>query len=274
VDAQQELESDLLIDGQKFAWRRFLQTIRFVAGGKKRGFCRLSRRESGVTRWSLVLALAFAAAALAALWKFTPLGELLTPSRIAEQLERVETSDWAPLYFLAAFIVGGLVMFPVTVLSAATAITFAPYKAAPISFTGILLSAALLHWLGARFLQRPARKMLGRTIVKIDDALKDRSILTIATLRMMPLAPFTLVNLAAGAMNVKFSDYMLGTALGLAPGLTMMCIFGRQVRSFWNHPSVTKALVGVAIAIVWIGISMMLQRWMSRRSGDARPHHA
>ena len=90
----------------------------------------------------------------------------------------------------------------------------------------------------------------------------------------MPIAPFTLVNLAAGAMSVKFSDYMLGTALGLAPGLTMMCIFGRQVRAFWNHPSITKALVGVAIALVWIGVSVMLQRWMSRRNAVAAPGRA
>lgn len=224
--------------------------------------------------WRLVILLVSSAGAFAALWHFTPLGELLTPERIAKKLEVVEHSDWAPLYFLAAFILGGLVMFPVTVLSAATAITFPPYKAAPISFTGILLSAALLHWLGARFLRKPVRKMLGKTMRKIEDVLKDRSILTIATLRMMPIAPFTLVNLAAGAMGVKFSDYMLGTALGLAPGLTMMCIFGRQVRAFWNHPTMAKALVGVAIIVAWIGISLILQRWTSRRNSVASPGRA
>lgn len=226
------------------------------------------------SRLPLLLGLVLTFAGLAMLWHFTPLGDLLTPERIARKLEVVEKSDWAPLYFLVAFVAGGLVMFPVTVLSAATAITFPPYKAAPISFTGILLSAALLHWLGARFLKQPVRKLLGKTIHKVDDALKDRSILTIATLRMMPIAPFTLVNLAAGAMSVKFSDYMLGTALGLAPGLTMMCIFGRQVRAFWNHPTITKALVGVAIIMVWIGVSVMLQRWLSRRNAVVSPGRA
>lgn len=230
--------------------------------------------RSMASRRRVILVLLLAVAALAVLWNFTPLREVLTPERIAKKLEIVEKSDWAPLYFLAAFVAGGLVMFPVTVMSAATAITFPPYKAAPISFTGILLSAALLHWLGARFLKKPVRKMLGETLHKVDAALKDKSILTIATLRMMPIAPFTLVNLAAGSMGVKFSDYMFGTALGLAPGLTMMCIFGRQVRAFWNHPSITKALVGVAIIIVWIGVSVVLQRWMSRRNASATPRRA
>jgi uncharacterized membrane protein YdjX (TVP38/TMEM64 family) len=231
-------------------------------------------QRSMASRRRAILVLVLAVVALALLWNFTPLREVLTPERIAKKLEIVEKSDWAPLYFLAAFVVGGLVMFPVTVMSAATAITFPPYKAAPISFTGILLSAALLHWLGARFLKKPVRKMLGETLHKVDAALKDKSILTIATLRMMPIAPFTLVNLAAGSMGVKFSDYMFGTALGLAPGLTMMCIFGRQVRAFWNHPSITKALVGVAIIIVWIGVSVVLQRWMSRRNASATPRRA
>jgi uncharacterized membrane protein YdjX (TVP38/TMEM64 family) len=188
-------------------------------------------------RWLAGIALVIAVAAVSLLWRFTSLAEVLSPDRIAALLERIEGSEWAWLIFLGAFIVGGLVMFPVTVLSAATAITFPPLKAATISFTGIMLSAALTHWLGARWLRKPGRTALGRTAQKLEQALSDKGVLAVASLRMMPIAPFTLVNVAAGAMGISFRDYMLGSALGLAPGLTMMVLFGRQVRAFWKNPS-------------------------------------
>lgn len=204
------------------------------------------------------------AAAFALLWRFTPLAEALQPEVVAERLESIEKVTWAPFAFIAAYVLGGLVMFPVTVMSATTAIVFPPLKAAPVSFTGIMLSAALLHWIGARF-EGKLRKSLGNVIKRVDEALSDRGVMTIATLRMIPLAPFTLVNIAAGAVGVPFRDYMLGTALGLAPGITMICLFGRQVRAFWHDPNLKTVVLVVVIGVVWIGTSLALQRWVTHR---------
>jgi uncharacterized membrane protein YdjX (TVP38/TMEM64 family) len=216
-----------------------------------------------------LIAVVLAVAAISLIWRFTSLADVLSADRIAALLDRIEGSRWAWLIFLAAFIIGGLVMFPVTVLSAATAITFPPLKAAPISFTGIMLSAALTHWLGARWLAKPGRTAFGKTAQKLNEALSDKGVLAVASLRMMPIAPFTLVNVAAGAVGISFRDYMLGSALGLAPGLTMMVLFGRQVRAFWNDPSLSGVLIMVAVLLVWLAMSIALQRWSSRR--DAKP---
>lgn len=204
-------------------------------------------------------------------WRYTPLAEFVKPERMAERLETVEKFKWAPFAFVAAYVLGGLVMFPVTVMSAATAIVFPPLKAVPVSFSGIMLSAALLHWIGARFLHDSANKALGRAVERLDKAMSDKGVITIAVIRMIPLAPFTLVNIAAGSLGVRFRDYMLGTALGLAPGITMVCLFGRQVRQFWRDPSLKAVLLVVTIGVVWIAMSLTLQRWVSRRQSRAAP---
>ena len=200
--------------------------------------------------------------AVAWVWQLVP---AVNPQSVLARLEAIETHSWSPLFFVVAYVVGGLVMFPVTLLSAATATIFVPLKAVAISFTGILLSAALLHWIGARALRGQVRAALGPTAKKVDEAFGDRSIVTIALIRMVPLAPFTLVNLAAGSLGVRFRDYMLGTALGLAPGITVVCLFGRQVRAFWREPSLTPVLIVSAIVIGWIGFSILLQRWLPKR---------
>jgi phospholipase D1/2 len=221
-----------------------------------------------VPRRTLILQIASGVAivgGLALAWRFTPLGQMLQPRLVAEWLETFEGYTWAPAIFIAAYVIGGLVMFPVTLLGAATAIVFPPLKAIAITFTGFMLSAALLYWIGSRFLGEPLQKRMGPTIEKVKEHLADQGILTVAALRMLPLAPFTLVNLAAGCLRVRFRDYMLGTALGLAPGMTLVCLFGRQVRAFWRDPSGTAVLMVVGVFVVWIGLSLTLQRLVAHR---------
>jgi phospholipase D1/2 len=213
--------------------------------------------------YALVGIAVIAAAVLA--WKFTPLAELARPQVLIKHIESVADHRWAPLIFLAAYLLGGFVAFPVTVLGAAVAIIFPPWKAIPISFTGIILSAALHHWIGARFLKSRDGARLGSVRKRIEEMLTDQSIVTIAALRMVPIAPFVLVNVVAGCMGVKRRDFLLGTALGLAPSITVICLFGRQVRQFWKDPSVTGVAMIVGVAVVWLGVAIGLQKWVSHR---------
>jgi phospholipase D1/2 len=217
----------------------------------------------GLVVYGLVACAAIVAAVLA--WKLTPLADFARPAAIIDYIESVAGHRWAPLMFLAAYLLGGFVAFPVTVLGAAVAIIFPPWKAIPISFTGIIVSAALHHWIGARFLKSRDSSRLSGIRKRIDEALTDQSIVAIAALRMVPIAPFVLVNVVAGAMGVKLRDFLLGTALGLAPSITIICLFGRQVRQFWRDPSGTAIAILIAVALVWIGIAIGLQKWVRRR---------
>ena len=204
------------------------------------------------------------------LWRFTSVAQLVDPERLAGQLEDLQQEPWAPFAFAAAFPLLGLVVFPVTALSALVAFLFPPHIAIAVSFAGIMMSAALLHWLGTRF-EKTVRASLGPAMTRVDEALSDHGIVTIATIRMIPLAPFTFVNLVAGALGVPFRDYMLGTALGLTPGMIIMSLFGRQARQFWHHPSVSGVLLGLGFAALWLGLTFVLQRWARKRnSGRSR----
>jgi len=220
--------------------------------------------------WRALLACAVVAT-FVLVWHFTPLSRIAKPQALVDHVEAISKDRWAPVVFLGAYLFGGLVMFPVTVLGAAVAIIFPPLKAVAISFTGITLSAALHHWIGSHFLRKRASKRLGRIRERLDEVLTDQSIVTIAALRMVPIAPFVLVNLVAGCMGVRFRDFMLGTALGLAPSITVMCLFGQRVRAFWHHPSLSGVLLIVGVALVWMGLAFGLQKWVAGRKSKARP---
>src|SRR5262245_38568198 len=95
-----------------------------------------SKRKKGSKQRNLVWKIAIGAAVaglLALVWKLTPLAKM-RPEQIAQWLESFEKFGWAPGAFIAAYVVGGLVMFPVTVLGAASAIVFPPLKAVSVTF--------------------------------------------------------------------------------------------------------------------------------------------
>ena len=223
-----------------------------------------------IQRKKRLLRLALIAGALAVgsvlLWRLLPPVE---PQQVLARIEAIEKYSWSPLFFVLAYIAGSFVMFPITLLSALGATVFPPLKAVAISFTGTMVSSALHHLLATRWLKDHVRKALGPTRKKVDEALGDRSVTTIALIRMVPLAPFALVNLTAGSLGVRFRDFMLGTAIGLAPGITVVCLFGRQVRSFWQEPRLTPVLVVVGITIAWLAFSLALQRWLAKRRPSA-----
>jgi phospholipase D1/2 len=83
--------------------------------------------------------------------------------------------------------------------------------------------------------------------------------------RLVPIAPFTLVNLVAGASNIRFVDYMLGTMLGMAPGITMMSALGYQIWSIVMEPTLTNVMIFLLAVIAWLAVSLgaqaLILRW-------------
>ncbi len=85
-----------------------------------------------------------------------------------------------------------------------------------------------------------------------------------------PIAPFTLVNLVAGASKIRFADYLLGTIIGMAPGLILMSALGYQIWSIITEPTLTNILLFVLAVLAWLAASIggqaLLLRW--RRRGN------
>jgi uncharacterized membrane protein YdjX (TVP38/TMEM64 family) len=217
-------------------------------------------------RW-LIAGIALGVTVLATvLWRFTPLAEWADAQRIAGWVGSFRDAWWAPPAVVASYVIGGLVLFPVTLTIAVTAVIFPPFLAAALSLAGVLASATTTYFVGARLVRGTLLAAFGRTVQKVSDALSDRGIVAIAIIRMIPVAPFTIVNLAAGSIHVRMRDYLIGTALGNAPGIVVLTAFGRQLREIIEEPTVANVAVLVGVIVAWIGLSLFLQFMVSRSS--------
>jgi phosphatidylserine/phosphatidylglycerophosphate/cardiolipin synthase-like enzyme/uncharacterized membrane protein YdjX (TVP38/TMEM64 family) len=214
-------------------------------------------------------AVALVLAALTLAWYYTPLSDAADPEWIRDLLADVADHPLAPVLVLTAFVAGGLVAFPVIVLVAATAATFGPWFGFAYALIGALASALVTYFIGMRFGQGALRGLIGPRLERIRKKIVRQGVIAIAAIRVVPIAPFTIVNLVAGASSIRLVDFVAGTLIGMLPGLIVMSALGHQIVRVISDPSVTEVSLLVLGVAAWIGMSFGVQALVSRFGSNA-----
>ena len=197
--------------------------------------------------------------ALTLAWQITGLSGLADPDKVGGLLSAARGTNWGVLFVIGAFLVGGAMAFPVTVMIVATAAVFGPWQGMLYAALGVATSASLMYELGARYGQNALAGLLGSRWEKLQASLRRRGLLAMVAIRVVPVAPFTLVNLAAGAGSVPRVDFALGTLIGMGPGLAAFCLLGDRIVRIFTHPAPDEvALLALGVA-AWIGLSFAAQ---------------
>jgi phosphatidylserine/phosphatidylglycerophosphate/cardiolipin synthase-like enzyme/uncharacterized membrane protein YdjX (TVP38/TMEM64 family) len=204
-------------------------------------------------------------AALAAAWRWSPLADWLEISRLLAYAEAFERSPVAPFITIGAFLLGGLLVAPVTVLITATVLAFGPLHGFMYSFVGMTLSAILTFFIG-RLLGRRVIERWSRRLHRLSQQLAAKGVLAVVAMRVLPVAPFTVVNMIAGATHIRTRDFVLGTVIGELPGLIGLSIFVDQITSTIRHPGPGSYALLAGSAVVIVGGVWLLRRWLSKRT--------
>jgi uncharacterized membrane protein YdjX (TVP38/TMEM64 family) len=223
------------------------------------------------SRWRGLLRLTpLVAAALLLLlaWRATSLADWAKPETLRTALHGISDQGWGPLLVIGLFVIGGLVMFPVTVMIAATAAAFGAWPGIIYAGAGALGSALVTYGIGRWLGERPLHDVMGPRLHRIRDGVARRGLLAMTTIRLVPIAPFTLVNLVAGAARIRLFDFAIGTILGLAPGLITLSALGERLISIFHSPTLADIGMLLAVVIAWIALSVGLQTLVSRRRRD------
>ena len=211
-------------------------------------------------RWQLAgIAIALAIVSLL-VWKYTALAELADPERLTTLLARLRASVWSAPLLLLLFVVAGLVLFPVTALFIVTAAILDPVFAIFISLLGALTNAAAGYGIGARYFRNTATTAGGWQLARVQELLRARGTLAIALARYVPVAPYAIFNIAAGAVGVPLRDFLAGTALALLPVIVVLTLFGAQVQALFVRPTLLGFALLLGLIAIWVGLLWMLRR--------------
>jgi uncharacterized membrane protein YdjX (TVP38/TMEM64 family) len=227
--------------------------------------------EAETTGWLKVAglsALAAGALGLAAAWRWGPLSEWLSVDSLVGWAFHLRTLPLAPLLVLGVYAVGGLLMVPLTLLVAATAIVFTPLTALAYAFGGALLSALTTFCAGRLLGRSTVQRLAGDRLNGVSKRLARHGIINMAIIRNLPVAPFTVVNAVAGASHLKLTDYLLGTALGMAPGIVGLTVLSDRLRSALRDPDPVNLAILAGVAAALVGLGFWLQRFLVRRGGQ------
>ena len=205
---------------------------------------------------------------LAGLWQWTPLRELMDVSSLVASLEEVANGPMALLMTVAGFLIGGLLVMPVMVLIAVTILAFGPWWGFWYALIGMTASALLTFGIGRLLGRRLMDHLSGSWVHRISRTLAKKGVLTVVTLRMLPVAPFSILNAVAGASHIRTKDFFLGTLLGELPGLISLALFLDQVTETIRHPGPGSILLLVVIAAGIVLAVWALGRWLSKRPDD------
>jgi hypothetical protein len=109
--------------------------------------------------------------ALAATWRWTPLSQWVGLETLTTLAGDLKDSPVLPFAVLGAYIVGGLIMVPITIMIGATAIMFPAHLGVLVALAGCLLNSLVTYLIGAGIGRRTVRKLAGSRLNRLSKRL-------------------------------------------------------------------------------------------------------
>jgi phospholipase D1/2 len=209
-----------------------------------------------------VLAVVGLCVGLAAIWRYTPLASLLNPERIIAWAEDFAGRPWAPFAVMVAYTPASFTLFPRPLITLFAVVAFGPWLGAGYAMAGIIV-AAISNYLVGRLMNRAAvRRMAGNRLNRVSEVLRHKGLLAMTAVRLVPMAPFAVIGLVAGAIRIRFAHFVGGTALGILPGSVVTTIFGEQLASALIDPSRINYWLIALVAAVFVAGVYAVRRWL------------
>lgn len=222
---------------------------------------------------SITLGLIAALAAMGLLWQWLAAQDLLTMERLNAWIGSAPAwrdSPWAFLLVMASYSAALLVMFPLSLMVALTGLIFGPTWGFVCACLGTLTSSVVSYWVGRKLGRDTFMAYGGRHLHGMSRYLSRRGIRTMVIINLLPLAPFTLTNMMACAFHLRFRDYMIGSTLGIVPGLAAMTLLGSQLGALVTATSREELLWSVAGLTLGVILLVVLRRYAHNRKKASR----
>jgi len=220
------------------------------------------------------LAGTLAAALLGLAWVFvlSPLG---APAP-GEAMDALRSLPGGPVAVIGLFVAGGLLLVPVTPFIVLAAVLFDPLRAAAVSLLGCLASASASYAVGSAAGKRLVFRIAAADLRRIKQLLGRPGFAAMFLLRLVPLAPYPVVSLIAGASRICFPDFIRGTAVGVLPSIGLVTLLTGQLKRTIELPSFTNLIALIILAVFTAGVIVWVLRRISRLDapGAAEPVRA
>ncbi len=160
------------------------------------------------------------------------------------------------------------------VLTLAGAMLFGAAANAAVVIVAATLGACAV-FLAARFgLGEPLRARAGPALKKMEAGFRANAFSYMLVLRLVPLFPFWLVNLAPAFLGVSLPTFAVATAIGIAPGTIVFSIIGEGLGGVVAAGGdvdpgkiLTPPMIAALIALAALAlVPVAFKRWRAKRA--------
>jgi len=209
--------------------------------------------------WLALSLLALMGLALA--WSWSPLRGWLDIDVIVAALQRLGQT-LGPLAAVGGFALAVSLAVPLTFLTLVALAALGPWAGLACSMAGALVGVCISYGIGYLLGREALERLAGERVNVLSRRLSQRGVLAIVAVRMVPIAPFAVVNMITGASHISLRDVLLGTAIGMTPATLVMMVFMNQLLDTLRQPSSQSLfLLLIPLGLILAGL-WGVRRWL------------
>ncbi len=224
----------------------------------------------------IVLAVAvLALLCLTLAWRWSPMREWLEPARVVDALRQLG-QNMSPVAAILGLAAALTVAVPLILLTLVSVVAFGPWLGSLYIICGAVLGAALSYGVGKLLGHELLVQLCGKRINLLSQNMARHGLVAVIALRLVPVAPFAIVNMVAGATHLRLRHMLLGTAMGMCPATVGIALFTDQIMLSLTQPGpVRYVLLALTVALFMAGV-WGLRRWLLTQQfgADVLPHES
>jgi uncharacterized membrane protein YdjX (TVP38/TMEM64 family) len=177
---------------------------------------------------------------------------------------------WALPVAVAAFAALAFIGVPQFMLIAAAVVAFGPGAGFLYSWIGTMVSSLIGFYLGRMAGARVLAQFSGEGLRKFMTLVGRNGFFASLIVRLVPSAPFIVVNMAAGVTPMRVRAFTMGTALGIVPKIALTAFAGNSiVQVLKGHGGVRHVVLLAAVVAAWLAIGWYARKWLKAREAAA-----
>jgi len=232
----------------------------------RRLFSFLSNMDAQAWRTLLVSFVLFGGVGLVFVFGAPLLG--LNEAVTVQQWLHAASGPWSLPAAVAAFAALAFVGVPQIMLIAAAVVAFGPTLGFAYSWIGTMVSAMVGFYLGRVAGAATLERFSGQGVKSFMQLVGRNGFFASFIVRLVPSAPFIVVNMAAGVTPMRVSAFTLGTALGIVPKIVLVAFAGNSIVRLMKGEVGKDALWLAVIAAAWVLIGLVARAWLKRRERE------
>ncbi|MEM8616396.1 MAG: TVP38/TMEM64 family protein [Pseudomonadota bacterium] len=132
--------------------------------------------------------------------------------------------------YIAIYAAATAFMVPGGVLTIAGGFLFGLYIGTPATLIGATLGASILFFAAKTSLGSVLKQVAGPFLSKMEKGFNESPLSYMFALRLIPLFPFAVVNIAPGLLGARYRDYLIATFVGIIPGTLAYTWIGAAIK--------------------------------------------